>query len=50
LVHRIDKAVFVDRYGFRRRVVICAGVAMCLLLVGWLLLVGVGVLTAVAAG
>jgi hypothetical protein len=49
-MHRIDRAVFVDRYGRRRRVVIGLGTVLSLMLLGWLALVGVGVATALIAG
>jgi hypothetical protein len=49
-MHRIDQAVFVDRYGRRRRVVIGVGTVVSLMLAGWLALVGVGVATALLTG
>lgn len=39
---RVDKAVFVDRYGRRRRAVIGAGLVVAALFVAWLALMFVG--------
>ena len=43
----IDDAVFVDRYGRRRRVVIAAGFVVAAVLLVWLALMGMGVVAAV---
>jgi MFS family permease len=48
-LYAIDEAVFVDRYGRRRRVVIGAGLVLAAALLGWLALMGVGVIAAVVA-
>jgi hypothetical protein len=45
--YAIDDAVFVDRYGRRRRVVIAAGVVVAAVLLVWLALMGMGVVAAV---
>ncbi len=47
---RIDNAVFVDRYGRRRKAVIGVGLTVSALLIGWLLFIGVGVAAVVALG
>jgi hypothetical protein len=47
--YAIDEAVFVDRYGRRRRVVIGAGFVVAAVLLGWLALMGLGVVAAVVA-
>jgi len=46
-LYAIDEAVFVDRYGRRRRVVIGAGFVLVAVLLGWLTLMGIGVIAAV---
>ena len=48
-LYAIDEAVFVDRYGRRRRVVIGAGFVVAAALLGWLVLMGLGVVAAVVA-
>jgi MFS family permease len=48
-LYAIDEAVFVDRYGRRRRIVIGAGFVLAAALLGWLVLMGVGVVAAIVS-
>jgi MFS family permease len=48
--HKVEKAVFVDRYGRRRRVVIGLGLIAAVALIGWLGLMVVSIVAVAVAG